>query len=156
MTGSISFVPEILASARDRGVTLSPEDIESINENMGFITAVQDGKPTITAGPFLDLSEAVEAMSRGYGKPVEQPATSTEPVGLELPANATRTQQAIATNAAIRAGRDTAKQAQAETLVQTYGNPWSQKWANPTRQAIVTNHNLQLAERLKREAGVTP
>ncbi|MCJ2012176.1 hypothetical protein [Methylobacterium sp. J-076] len=148
---SISFTAEIVASARDRGISLTPEDVDSINENLGVVIGIEDGQIKITSGPFLDLSEAVEAMSKGYGAPIEQPTASSKPDGLELPANANATRRAVAMNAAIRSGRDTAKQSQAETLVATYGNPW--RTGNATHRAYVTNTHPQLASRLKAEAG---
>lgn len=148
---SISFTTEILASARDRGVSLSPEDIEAINENLGVVTTIENGAVKITSGPFLDLGDAVEAMSKGYGSLCEQPTVSANPDGLGLRPSANATQRAIATNAAIRAGKDTAKQSQAETLVASFGNPW--RTGNATHRAFVTNTHPQLASRLRREAG---
>ena len=151
---SITFTPEIIANAKARGVELTRDEIESINTSLNAFITVEGGKIKFTSSSYLDLSEAVEAMSARHGKPIEKPVTSAEPAGLGLPANATRTQQAIARNAELRSQTKVGiyKRNQALELVKTFGNPWMTN--NKTHQAFVTNTASDLVAGLKSEAGI--
>lgn len=150
---SISFTPDILAHARDGRISLSHDDVAAINLNINAVATFEGGRLTFDlGGPSADIGEVVEGMSKGYGKPAKKPAASTQTDGLNLPANATATQRAVAVNAAAKAGSDMLKQKQATDLLQTYGNPW--KTNNKTHMAYITNVHPVLAKQLKKQAGV--
>lgn len=150
----ISFTGDIIASAKARCMSLDHTDVAAINANLNTVATFEGGSVTFAlGGRAVDLGEAVEAMSTGYGKPVTKPETSGGPNGLDLPANATATERAVATNAAIRTGADARKRDQASALVRTYGNPW--KTGNATHRAYVQNVAPDMASRLRREAGAS-
>lgn len=145
---SITFTADILAHAASRGIKLSPAEVGEIDKNLNTITTVQDGVVTLRLGRdrVVDVGEAVEAMSAGYGRVVDAPAPAAS-----IPEYATATERAVAMNAAIRAGSDAAKQSQAEALVRTFGNPW--RTGNATHRAYLQNTHPTLASRLRHEAG---
>jgi len=148
---SISFVSDIIGHAKARGLDLTRQEVEAISTNLNSITSVEGTTVSFKLGGdrVVSLGEAVEAMSAGYGKP-----KAAKPPSSSIPAGSNFTQRALATNAALRAGFDAAKQQQAETLVRTFGNPWREGRTNRTHQAYLTNTHPELASRLKAEAGV--
>ena len=152
----ISFTGDIVASAKARGLNLDHTEVAAINANLNTVATFAGGVMFAIGGRSVDLGEAVEIMSAGYGRPAKRPSASSESSNLNLPADATATERAVAVNTATRAGAGAANRERAAEIAETSGNPWSSKWANATRQAIITNHNPTLAERLKREAGVRP
>ncbi len=145
---SITFTADILAHAASRGIKLTPTEVGEIDKNLNAITTIQDGAVTLRLGRdrVVDVGEAVEAMSAGYGRVVNVPAPDAP-----IPVYATATERAMAVNSAIRAGSDAAKQSQAEALVRTYGNPW--RTGNATHRAYIQNTHPTLASRLRHEAG---
>jgi hypothetical protein len=153
---TIDFGPSILAHAKAGNRVLSQEEVTSLGATLNSLAEIETGdQPALTfrldGDRRGDLNQALDLYGSGFGSPA---GTRTGQATSQAPAGATRTEQAVATNAARRANADAAKQQQAETLVQTFGNPWREGRTNRSHQGFVTNTHPQLAARLKAEAGV--
>lgn len=146
---SVDFRGEIRRYADERGLDLAPERIEAIDAMLKTFSipdveartiAYQwaNGAPATLAG--ILAAETATAPQRTAHK---QPTSSG-------PAGTNKTQRAME----IVRSRSTeqAKQADAEALVRSFGNPWINK--NLTRQAFITRGHPALAAKLKQEAGV--
>lgn len=149
---SISFVPQIYSHARAHGIDLSREEVESLSASINSVARVDDHNQVtfdLGLGPVATLDQAISMLAVGMGRPSQTKAPSTS-----IPANASATERAVFTNQATKAGASAAKREQAEKLAVVFGNPWVSDRPNRSNQAYITNHNPELARRLKREAGV--
>jgi len=146
---SINFGPHIREHAKARGLTVTHDDVEQISRNLKSVTHLEGNTVSFRLGAdkTVTLDEAVAAMSTGYGKA----AAIDAPEMRGLPATATATARAVATNIASRDGRAAAMAIEARRVVDTYGNPWST--GNRTHQGFVTNKDPNLAAKLKMQAG---
>lgn len=146
---SINFAPHIREHAKARGFTLTAEEIEQISRNVNSVTHLEGDSVSFRLGAdkTVTLDEAVETMSVGYGKP----AAIDAPEMKGLPATATATARAVATNIASRDGRAAAMAIEARRVVNEFGNPWVT--GNRTHQGFVTNKDPNLAAKLKMQAG---
>lgn len=151
---SLAVGPEVRAFGKSVGRRFSADEVETISRSVSSVATIEDdGRLNFKLGErSCDLGEVIAAMSTGYGT-LAEPDTTNAPI---VPLGATRTAQAVATNAAREASRTSELSAQAQTMADTHGNPWDGRYINRTRQAFITKNNPILAARLKIQAGVRP
>lgn len=152
---SLFLNPQIRAYGKANGLSFTADEIERINTDVSGIAVTDENGSlsfNLAGGSVQTIDAAIGAMSVGLGTSADtsKPGASTP----SIPAGANVTARAMATLAANREGRSAARAVEAQQLVDEHGNPWDPRSINRTRQALVTNLDPVLANRLRRQAGV--